>query len=144
MKASGNSNSPKEYSYLDKNLNSAKYQYRLKMVDDNGSFNYSKIIEAEVAAPKMFNVSQNYPNPFNPSTVINYTIPFEGSISIRFYNSIGQLISEVNESTRQAGYYDLNFSASGLSSGIYFYSVSAVSSDGKITLNSVKKMMILK
>jgi len=144
MKASGNSNSPKEYSYLDKNLNSAKYQYRLKMVDDNGSFNYIKIIEAEVAAPKMFNVSQNYPNPFNPSTVINYTIPFEGSVSIRFYNSIGQLISEVNESTRQAGYYDLNFSASGLSSGIYFYSVSAVSSDGKITLNSVKKMMILK
>src|ERR1035437_8640026 len=65
VKAAVLSNSPKNYSYSDTKLQSGKYQYRLKMVDNDGSFSYSSIEAAEVAVPKDFAVSQNYPNPFN-------------------------------------------------------------------------------
>jgi len=47
------------------------------MIDNNGSFDYSKIVETEVATPKYFAVSQNYPNPFNPSTRIDYQVPVD-------------------------------------------------------------------
>ena len=77
INASGNTNSPKKYSFTDKNLQSGKYKYRLKMVDNDGLFEYSNIIETEIALPKDFELSQNYPNPFNPSTKINYNLPFD-------------------------------------------------------------------
>jgi hypothetical protein len=97
-----------------------------------------------VELPIIFNLSQNYPNPFNPSTVIKYSIPFESKVNIRIYNSLGQIVREVDEGTRQSGYYELNFNASGLASGIYFYSIKAISPDGKNDFSAVKKMMILK
>ena len=80
VKAAVLSNSPKQYSFTDKNLQSGKYQYRLKMIDNDGSFQYSKIVETEVAVPKDFAVSQNYPNPFNPSTKIDYQIPVDAKV----------------------------------------------------------------
>lgn len=94
--------------------------------------------------PQEFTLSQNYPNPFNPSTVIKYAIPFESNINIRFYNSLGQCVREVDSGTRQAGYYEVNFSASGLASGVYFYSIKAISVDGKNNFSAVKKMIIIK
>ncbi|NTW34131.1 MAG: hypothetical protein HGB12_16185, partial [Bacteroidetes bacterium] len=71
VKASGNSNSPKNYNFIDQKLNSGRYLYRLKMIDNDGSFKYSDVVEAEVGLPKDFTVSQNYPNPFNPTTSID-------------------------------------------------------------------------
>jgi hypothetical protein len=94
--------------------------------------------------PQEYTLFQNYPNPFNPSTVIKYAIPFESNINIRFYNSLGQIVREVNEGNRQPGNYEINFNSSGLASGIYFYSIKAVSSDGKNDFSAVKKMILLK
>jgi hypothetical protein len=94
--------------------------------------------------PSNYILYQNYPNPFNPSTIIKYTLPFESKVSIKFYNSIGQCIREVNEATMQPGYYSLNFNSSGLASGIYFYSIKAVSTNAKNNYTAVKKMMLLK
>jgi len=94
--------------------------------------------------PERFALLQNYPNPFNPSTVIKYAIPFESNVNIRFYNCLGQTVREVNEGIRQPGNYEINFNSSGLASGIYFYSIKAVSSDGKNDYRAVKKMMLLK
>jgi photosystem II stability/assembly factor-like uncharacterized protein len=91
-----------------------------------------------------YSLGQNYPNPFNPSTVIKYSIPFESNVNISFYNSLGQTVREVNEGTRQSGNYEINFNSSGLASGIYFYSIRAVSSNGKNDFNAVKKMILLK
>jgi hypothetical protein len=138
VKASVLSNSPKQYSFTDKNLQSGSYQYRLKMIDNNGTFDYSKVLDARVAVPKNFELSQNFPNPFNPSTVIRYSLPFETNVIIRFYNSLGQCVSEVNEGKKQTGYYDLNFNSAGLASGIYFYRIQAGS------FVDTKKMILLK
>jgi hypothetical protein len=138
VKASVLSNSPKQYSFTDKNLQSGSYQYRLKMIDNDGTFGYSKVLDAQVAGPKNFELSQNFPNPFNPSTVIRYSLPFESNVIIRFYNSLGQCVREVNEGKKQTGYYDLNFNSAGLTSGIYFYRIQAGS------FVETKKMMLLK
>jgi hypothetical protein len=68
VKAANLSNSTKEYSYTDRKLQTAKYKYKLKMIDNDGTFTYSKIVEAEVGLPEIYALSQNYPNPFNPAT----------------------------------------------------------------------------
>ena len=94
--------------------------------------------------PQDYTLFQNYPNPFNPSTVIKYSIPYESNVNIRFYNSLGQIVREVNVGNRQPGNYEINFNSSGLASGIYFYSIKAVSTDGKNDFSAVKKMILLK
>ena len=75
----GNSNSPKKYSFTDKNPPAGKIQYRLKQIDMDGSFEYSDIVEVEIAPPSKFELLQNYPNPFNPTTNITYVIASEAT-----------------------------------------------------------------
>ena len=94
--------------------------------------------------PDKYELNQNYPNPFNPSTVISYTLPSESTVLIKFFNSLGQIVREVDEGTKQAGKYELNFNSSGLASGIYFYSIKAVSVDGKNNFSTIKKMILMK
>ncbi|HEY3390096.1 MAG TPA: FlgD immunoglobulin-like domain containing protein, partial [Prolixibacteraceae bacterium] len=98
--------------------------------------------------PQEYTLFQNYPNPFNPSTVIKYAVPFESSVDIRVYNSLGQTVREINDGNRQPGSYEYNFNSSsaggGLASGIYFYSLKAISTNGKKDFSAVKKMILLK
>jgi hypothetical protein len=94
--------------------------------------------------PGSFSLSQNYPNPFNPSTAIKYAIETESNVNIKFYNSLGQIVREVSEGNRQPGNYEINFNSTGLASGIYFYSIKAVSLNGKKDFSAVKKMVLLK
>jgi hypothetical protein len=126
IKASVLSNSQKNYSYSDKNLQSGKYQYRLKMVDLDGSFAYSSVeaVEVVVPVPKDFAVSQNYPNPFNPSTKIDYQIPVDAKVVMDVYNIAGQKVFELVNQEQSAGYYTVDFDASKLSSGVYIYRLS--------------------
>ena len=91
-----------------------------------------------------YSLGQNYPNPFNPSTIIKYAIPVVSNINIRFYNSLGQCVREVIEGERQPGNYELSFNSSGLASGVYFYSIKAISKDGRNDFSAVKKMLLLK
>jgi len=118
------------------------------VVDNYLSLKYNLVTgigdQQEKIIPERFTLSQNYPNPFNPSTVIKYAIPFESTVNIRFYNSLGQIVREVNEGNRQSGNYEINFNSSGLASGIYFYSIIAISADGKNDFTAVKKMILLK
>ncbi|MBK7499257.1 MAG: hypothetical protein IPI19_09165 [Ignavibacteriales bacterium] len=58
--------------FADKNLEAGKYQYRLKQIDFDGTFEYSNVIEVEIVPPLKFSLEQNYPNPFNPVTTIKY------------------------------------------------------------------------
>jgi len=61
-------------------------------------------------------VCQNHPNTFNPSTVIKYAVPFESNVNVRFYNSLCQIVREVNEDNRQPENYEISFNSSGLAS----------------------------
>jgi hypothetical protein len=143
ISASGNSNKAKQYTYTDKKLNSGKYSYRLKMVDRDGNFRYSDLINIEIAAPKEFFLSQNYPNPFNPSTKIDYQLPLDSRVTIELYNIVGQKVDELINKEQTAGYYSIELNTK-MASGVYIYRM--VSND-KIKGNnfiSIKKMLMLK
>ena len=68
-----------------------------------------------------FSLLQNYPNPFNPSTVIKYQIPNDGLVTLRIYDVKGQVIKTLVNQTQAKGRYAINFDASNLSTGVYFY-----------------------
>ncbi len=93
---------------------------------------------SNTTTPSTFALEQNYPNPFNPSTTIKYSVPVSGNVSIKVYNSIGVEVMTVVNKNHVAGNYVENVDLSGLSSGIYFYTLS--SGDFKDT----KKMMLVK
>ncbi len=135
----GNSNSPKEYSYSDKDIftGGSKFQYRLKQIDADGSYEYSDVVEVEVV-PNQYELSQNYPNPFNPSTTIRFSLPKQTELRINVYNILGELIETIAKGVYEAGYYKVNFDAGSLTSGIYIYRVE--SSD----FIETKKMILMK
>ena len=117
----GNSNSPKNYSFNDLNVQTGEYSYRLKQIDNDGTYEYSEVVSVEVGVPNNFYLSQNYPNPFNPETRIDFTLPEKQLISLRIYNTLGELLGELVNEERQAGSYSVIFDASGLPSGVYIY-----------------------
>jgi hypothetical protein len=134
----GNSNSPKEYSYVDKSpIGGSKFQYRLKQIDNDGQFEYSKVIEVELV-PIEFALYQNYPNPFNPSTKIRYQLPVESKVVIKIYNILGSEVMELLNEQKESGIYEVEFNADNLSSGTYVYKISA---DNFV---QTKKMVLLK
>ena len=142
--AAGTSVAPKQYTYAEKNLQAGKYQYRLKMIDNDGSFKYSQLVETEVALPKEFAISQNYPNPFNPSTKIDYQVPVDAKVIMEVYSITGQKVVELVNQDQQAGYYSVNFGASKLASGVYIYRIAATEKASGKNFSSIKKMMLLK
>jgi len=135
----GNSNSPKDYSFTDNSASYGKYAYRLKQIDTDGQFEYSKVIEVDAGnIPNGFVLYQNYPNPFNPVTKIEYTIAEFGYVTLKVYDIIGNEVKILVNDEQEAGNYESRFDASGLSSGIYIYRLTAA---GFI---SSKKMIIIK
>jgi len=90
------------------------------------------------AMPRSFFVDQNYPNPFNPSTTIRFGLPAASSVSAKVYNIVGQEIAALFDGYLHAGVYDLDFNATDLTSGVYFYRVQTGSAV------SVKRMVIVK
>ncbi len=88
--------------------------------------------------PADFALSSNYPNPFNPSTSIDFALPHRAEISLKVYNSAGQLVTELVEGIREAGIHTAYFDGAGLSSGLYFARLEAEGA----TLTS--KMLLLK
>lgn len=144
VQASGNSTSPRQYSYTDKMTQPGKYQFRLKMVDIDGSFKYSTIIETETGSPKSFSLSQNYPNPFNPSTHIRYSIPNESIVKLAIFNLTGEKIDELKNDIELPGTYELNWSASTHPSGIYFLSITGSPVNGSPAYSRIIKMNLVK
>jgi len=82
----------------------------------------AKHVQVLKEIPKEFSIS-NYPNPFNPTTTINYQLPEAGFVTIKVYDILGKEVSVLVNETKQAGYYNVNFDAGSLTSGIYIYSI---------------------
>jgi hypothetical protein len=112
------------YSFVDENLTAGQYQYRLKQIDFNGSFEYSDIVEADIA-PSEFSLSQNYPNPFNPNTSIQYAISSRQFVSLKVYDILGNEVATLVYEYKNAGSYSTEFNASQLASGFYYYQLRA-------------------
>lgn len=133
----------KYYSYTDAGLNNGSYLYRLKQIDYNGTFEYSPVVEAEVNVPTEFVLNQNFPNPFNPSTRISFGLAVDSKVSLKIHNVLGQEVVTLLDNNITAGNHDVNFDASSLTSGVYFYTIEAKGVDGSTFMNT-KKMILTK
>ncbi len=138
VEGNGTSTQIHNYYFNDKNPEAGSYSYRLKQMDFDGSYKYSKIVNLDVEAPLQFGLSQNYPNPFNPSTTISYQISEKNFVTLKVYNALGQEAAVLVNEYKQAGKFNISFDASNLPSGIYFYHLTA----GEFS--SVKKMILVK
>jgi hypothetical protein len=134
----GNSNSPKNYGFMDRSVSNGKYIYRLKQIDTDGKYEYSKEVEVDFGLPKTFSLGQNYPNPFNPTTKINYTLPVETDVQLQLFTVDGELVKSLVNEKQRAGVYTIDFDAGELASGTYIY---------KLLANDfiqLKKMLLIK
>jgi hypothetical protein len=104
-----------------------KLQNELTGVHDHGSL-----------IPGEYILYQNYPNPFNPSTTIKYSIPELSRVTLKVFNVLGEEVTTLVNEEKIAGNYSIEFNASNLPSGVYFYRLQA----GSFT--ETKKMLILK
>ncbi len=107
----------------------------------NGTFCNAPVdVESEddIVTPKEFSLSQNYPNPFNPNTVIKYQLPISSQVAIKVYDLLGNEIKTLVNEEKPAGFYEVEFNASNLSSGFYIYKITA----GNFI--QTKKMIVLK
>ena len=125
VNGSGNSNSPKNYTFIDDNISSEKYSYRLKQIDNDGQFVYSNVVNIDLGNQTEYTLEQNYPNPFNPSTKITYSIPRASDVKITVFNLLGQEIKTLVNETKEAGIHEINFNAQNLNSGVYLYKIEA-------------------
>ncbi len=141
VSGNGTTTEKHSYSYVDNTSLGVKLYYRLKQLDFDGNFTYSKTLEV-TAVPIAFNLSQNYPNPFNPSTVITWQSPIAGRQTIKVYNILGNEVATLVDEYKPAGTYKVEFSASSklknLASGVYFYQLKA----GNFI--QTKKMILMK
>jgi hypothetical protein len=86
---------------------------------------------------RKFDLFQNYPNPFNPSTTIGYSLPKTANVSLKVFNTLGQEVAALVNELRSPGYYKVQWNASNVTSGIYFYRLQA----GEFV--ETKKMVLL-
>lgn len=125
VNGSGNSNSPKSYTFIDDNVSSEKYSYRLKQIDNDGQFEYSSPVQIDLGSLSTFWLNQNYPNPFNPSTTIQFSLPAALNVKIIIFNLLGQEIQTLVNETKEAGIHEIIFDAQNLNSGVYLYKIEA-------------------
>jgi hypothetical protein len=85
-----------------------------------------------------YSLSKNYPNPFNPSTIIKYSIPQSGYVSLKVFNLQGEEVAVLFEGNQSGGIYTVKFDAAGLSNGVYFYQLQSGS------FRETKKLLLIK
>ncbi len=138
VESHGTTTEAQVYTFTDNNLKPGNYYYRLKVVDNDGSFEYSKAVNVLVEAPAKFSLSQNYPNPFNPLTQIYYQIPETGLVKLKVYDLLGNEVATLVDGIVEAGIHEVSFNASKLTSSVYFYTIKAG------TFVQTKKMILMK
>ena len=127
------------YFYLDSlNITGIIY-YRIKQLDYDGKFEYSKILVIRTDRPhNQFILNQNYPNPFNPNTKISFQIPEASEVKITIFNILGEEVKILINDFKETGFYEIEFNASDLPNGIYLYKLST------LEFSIVMKMLLLK
>lgn len=139
VEGKGTSSTVQHYFYIDNEVQSGKYSYRLKQLDFDGSFSYSGELEVEVNYnPLNFKLYQNYPNPFNPATKIQYQLAKNSFITLKIYDTLGNEIANLVNEFQPAGYYEVFWNTANFPSGVYFYQLKSES------FIQTKKMILLR
>ena len=141
IEGQGSTTEPQSYSFSDDigSLRASAFTYRLKQVDYDGSFEYSKEVTLENSTvPDKYSLSQNYPNPFNPTTTIEFTLPQKEFVTITIFDVLGNEVTTLIKEELSAGLHKIEFNASELTSGVYIYKLIA----GSFT--QTKKMTLMK
>ena len=99
--------------------------------------------EKYVDMPTEFGLEQNFPNPFNPTTTIAYALPTDAHVTLRVFDVLGRQVAELVNGSVSAGYHAVEFDASQLASGLYFYRISADGDGGK-SFAQLRKLMLVK
>jgi hypothetical protein len=136
----GNSNSPKYYEFVDESVVYGTQYYRLKQIDNDGSFEYSDVVEVDVPTLQDYAIlEQNYPNPFNPETKIRFMVNDDIRVSLKIFDAIGSEVAQIfNDKVESGKIYEVDFSGLYFSSGVYYYSL--ISEKTRKT----KKMLLIK
>ncbi len=113
-------------------------EFAARYYEAGGSDSIRVGIEQINEAPTSFELKQNYPNPFNPKTTIEFSIPVTSHVTLKIYNLLGQEVSSLVDEELKAGSYQINFDATNLASGVYFYKLNTSA------YNSIKKLLLLK
>jgi len=141
VKGNGTTTEMQYYSFTDdiRLVNNVdKIYYRLKQIDLDGTYEYSNEVIIEISQPDSYLLKQNYPNPFNPSTIISWQLPESKFVTLKIYDVLGNEVASLVNEEKPAGNYEVEFNATNLSSGIYYYKLVA----GNFI--DVKKMILLK
>jgi hypothetical protein len=135
----GTSNIAHSYSYTDSSVSSGAFAYRLKQINNDGTYKYSSEAEVILSVPKVFALQQNYPNPFNPTTTITFTLAQDGFTTLKIYDVLGREVAVlVNGEMKAEVENAVSFNASKFSSGVYF---SKLESHGNA---QIKKLVLMK
>lgn len=140
----GTTTQAQNYSFIDKNIESrVNYSYRLKQIDFDGTYDFSKVVNLGFTLPVEFILEQNYPNPFNPTTNITFALPVKSEVTLEVYNLIGQKLMTLVQGQLEAGKHSAQLNATSLSSGLYLYKLTAIGENG-LQFTSSRKMTLLK
>jgi len=121
----GTTTEKQDYSFVDNDLISGIYNYRLNQLDFDGTHRVVGELTAYLTLPEQFSLEQNYPNPFNPSTTINFSIPASDFVTLKVFNVLGSEVATLVNEQKEPGSYQVSFNANNYSAGIYFYNLSA-------------------
>lgn len=143
VKGNGNKSTPTFYHFVDRNVQKGVYSYRLKQIDYNGDHEYFALnSDVSIEAPKTFFLFQNFPNPFNPVTFINFNLPFDSKVKLVVYDIKGSQVAMLINGELKSGFYSQSFDGFNIPSGIYFYKLSSISSQGSYI--DTKRMVLVK
>jgi len=142
VKGSGTTSNANTYQLIDElnegENNISSIQYRIKQIDNDGSFVYSDVTTVQITKPVKISLFQNYPNPFNPETNISFIMPKYEKVTLKIYNVLGKHITTLVDSHLPAGKHFYKWQADDLPSGIYYYTVKTA------TFSETKKMVLLR
>jgi hypothetical protein len=133
---------------------STDYYWRINAANVGGTSAYSTArlfttgtllsVDETAEIPKEFALLQNYPNPFNPSTTIHYDLPRTAQVKIVIYDVLGRVVATLVDGVQPANKYTVVWNASAVSTGVYFYRMTAKGTDGSGDFTAVKKLLLMK